>query len=104
PLMSGSEALQVDTAKMLATLTLTQLAPLCAGLALRRWGTRLASQLERPVRLVSTALRMLTVAAILVAPFPTLLEIRPRGFLGMLALLVVSLAAGWLLGGPGVDQ
>jgi bile acid:Na+ symporter, BASS family len=32
-----------------------------------------------------------------------LTEIRPRGFVGMLALLIGSWAAGWFLGGPEAD-
>ncbi len=37
---------------------------------------------------------------ILFAQFHLLLEIRPRGLLGMLALLIASWIAGYLLGGP----
>jgi BASS family bile acid:Na+ symporter len=36
----------------------------------------------------------------LVARFNLLMEIRPRGFVGMLVLLIASWASGWLLGGP----
>ena len=40
----------------------------------------------------------------LAAYYPLLAEIRLRGYAGMLVLLVASLAAGWLLGGPGTDN
>jgi BASS family bile acid:Na+ symporter len=33
-----------------------------------------------------------------------LTEIRPRAFVGMLALLIASWIAGWLLGGPETDN
>jgi BASS family bile acid:Na+ symporter len=40
---------------------------------------------------------------ILVVYFPLLTEIRLPGFVGMLALLIASWVAGWLLGGPDID-
>jgi hypothetical protein len=43
-------------------------------------------------------------AVILVVQGHLLAHIRLSSFVGMLALLVVSLAAGWLLGGPGSDN
>jgi BASS family bile acid:Na+ symporter len=44
------------------------------------------------------------VGFILVEQSNFLMEIRPRGFVGMLALLLASWAAGWLLGGPRSDN
>ena len=38
---------------------------------------------------------------ILATQFHVFAKIRARGYVGMLALLLASLAAGWLLGGPG---
>jgi BASS family bile acid:Na+ symporter len=38
---------------------------------------------------------------ILTTRFSLLMEIRPRGLVGMLLLLIASWAAGWLLGGRG---
>ena len=45
PLMSGSESLQVDAAKIVVTLLVTQLAPLCLGLGVRHWLPGLANRL-----------------------------------------------------------
>ena len=42
--MSGSESLQVDAAKIVVTLLVTQLAPLCLGLGVRHWLPGLANQ------------------------------------------------------------
>jgi hypothetical protein len=47
---------------------------------------------------------MVVTGVILVAQDHLLAEVRLLGFVGMLALLVASLAAGWLLGGPGSDS
>jgi BASS family bile acid:Na+ symporter len=49
---------------------------------------------------VSKVLNLVVVGFILATQFHLLTEIRPRGFVGILALLIVSWAAGWLLGGP----
>jgi BASS family bile acid:Na+ symporter len=101
PLTSGDEPLRIDAVKVVSTLLLTQLLPLSAGLALRRWRPRLAARLQPPASLVSKALTLLAVGLILATQLHVFAEIRGRGYAGMLALLLASLAAGWLLGGPG---
>jgi BASS family bile acid:Na+ symporter len=103
PLMSGSETLHVDAAKIVNTLLATQLLPLCLGLGVRHWLPRLATKLQTPANVASAILNLSLFGMILIVYFPLLAEIRLRGYLGMLALLVASWAAGWLLGGPGSD-
>jgi BASS family bile acid:Na+ symporter len=104
PLTSGSERLQVDTGKIVVTLLATQLAPLCVGLCVRHWLPRLATNLQKPANVVSVVLSFALLGTILVVDFPLLTEIRLRGYVAMTALLAASLAAGWLLGGPGIDD
>ena len=104
PLMSGSRTLEVDAAKIVVTLLVTQLAPLCLGLGVRHWLPGVASRLLRPANLLSAVLNLTTMGVVLVVYFPLMAEIRLRGYLGMSALLVASLAAGWLLGGLGSDN
>jgi BASS family bile acid:Na+ symporter len=99
PLVSGSEPLEVDAARVVATLLVTQLLPLCVGVAVRQWRPALAEMLRKPAVLASKVLNLGAVGLILVAQFRLLAEIRLRGLVGMLALLVASWAAGWLLGG-----
>src|SRR5262249_30189709 len=77
--------------------------PLGVGLAVRFWRPLLADRLLKPATLASKVLNLAAVGGILVAQFHLLLEIRPRGFVGMLALLLASWAAGWLLAGPGIE-
>lgn len=101
PLVSGSEPLVVDGTRIVVSLLGTQLVPLCVGVAIRQWCPGLADRLQRPADVVSKALNLLAVGLILVVQFHLLAEIRLRGFVGMLALLLASWAAGWLLGGPG---
>lgn len=101
PLMSGSETLQVDAGQIVVTLLITQLAPLCLGLGVRHAFPGLAIRLQKPANLLSAILNLMTFGVVLAAYYPLLAEIRRRGYMGMLALLVASWAAGWLLGGPG---
>jgi BASS family bile acid:Na+ symporter len=100
PLMSGNEALTVDGTRIVGSLLVTQLVPLCIGVAVRQWLPALAGQLQKPANLLSKVLNLVAVGFILITQFHLLMEIRPRAFVGMLALLIASWAAGWLLGGP----
>ena len=101
PLMSGDETLRVDTVKILRTLMMTQLLPLLVGLSVRHWRPGFAERLLKPANLLSAALSLLTVGVIIFVHFQVLIDIRVRAYLGMFLLLMVSWAAGWLLGGPG---
>jgi BASS family bile acid:Na+ symporter len=100
PLAAPDGPLTVSAAAVLGTLLMTQLLPLCVGMAVRRWLPAAAGRLQRPANLLSKALNLAVVGLVLAAQFRLFLEIRPRAYLGMLALLLLSWAAGWLLGGP----
>jgi BASS family bile acid:Na+ symporter len=104
PWMSGNEPLQVDAVKIVGTLLVTQLLPLCVGLGLRLWRPGLAESLLKPANLVTAVLGLSTVGLILVIQFYLLTEIGLRGWVGMSALLIASCALGWLLGGPGREN
>ena len=104
PLMSASESLQVDATKIVISLLVTQLAPLCLGLGVRHWSPGLANRLLRLANILSAILSLATMAIVLVAYFSLMAEIRLRGYAGMSALLAASWTAGWLLGGPGSDN
>ena len=104
PLMAENEPLKVDAGKIITTLLTTQLLPLCAGLFVRQRRPALAERLARPGKLLSILLNLLTVGVILVAQFQMLAAIRARGYVGMLALVAATVAAGWLVGGPGRDN
>jgi len=96
---NASVALEVDAIKIVVTLLVTQLLPLCVGLGVRQMRPTLANKLQRPANLLSAVLNLTTAGVILVVQFHLLLEIRWRGWVGMSALLIASWAAGWLLGG-----
>jgi BASS family bile acid:Na+ symporter len=99
PLVSGKEAQSVDTSGIVGTLLATQLVPLGVGIAVRQWRPALADALQKPADLLSKVLNAVVLGVILIADFHLLTEIRPRGFVEMLALLIASWVAGWLLGG-----
>jgi BASS family bile acid:Na+ symporter len=101
PLTSGSDSLNVNASKMVVTLLVTQLLPLCVGLTVRQGRPNLAARLLKPANLISIVLNFSVIGLILGVHFQTLMAIRPIGFLGMLALVLAALAAGWLLGMPG---
>jgi bile acid:Na+ symporter, BASS family len=104
PVLSGNESLMVDPVNLAATLLLTQLIPLCAGLIVRQWRPALAMRLQKPANRLSALLNLTVVGFILATQFGTLAAIRPRAWTEMTALLIASLAIGWLMGGPATEN
>jgi len=58
-----------------------------------------AAKLRSPARIVSLLLNLLTLIVVLAVYFPTLSNIRSRGYLGMFCLLLGCIAAGALMTG-----
>jgi BASS family bile acid:Na+ symporter len=104
PLVSGNEATTIDAKRIVGTLLVTQLVPLGLGVAVRQWRPKMADRLQGLASRVSKLLNLVVVGFILVEQSHFLMEIRLRGFVGMLSLLLASWAAGWLLGGRGSDK
>jgi BASS family bile acid:Na+ symporter len=105
PLVMGSASvpMEMETGKIAAMLLLTQLLPLCLGIAIRHLWPDVGVKLQPCAALVSKGLNLITISVILTAHFDLLSEIRARGFVGMAVLLMVSWTAGWLSGGPTTD-
>ena len=104
PWVSGGEAPRIDLPGIVGALLVTQLVPLLVGLTVRHWRPRLAEKLAAPFELVSKILNLSVVVLILGTQFQMLLEIRFRGFVGMLILLAATLVIGWLAGGAERDD
>jgi BASS family bile acid:Na+ symporter len=104
PWVTGDDRIQLDAVRMVATLFATQLLPLAAGLALAWWRPQAAARLRPAAIVVGKVLNLLAVGAILAVQFPMLAKVRLMGYLGMVVLLGISLAAGWLFGGPGREN
>lgn len=100
PLVSGDQHLIIDSTKLISTLLVTQLVPLCVGVALREWRPALAARLLKPANLASKILNILTIGLIVVTQVSKMTQIRVIGFEAMLFLLATSLLAGFLMGGP----
>ncbi|WP_112662778.1 bile acid:sodium symporter family protein [Microvirga flavescens] len=99
PLTTGETAVTVDTLGMLKAMFLIQLLPLGIGLAARHWLPDLAARLVKPAVTLSKVLNAATFTLLIAVEFRPLLHVTGLGILGMLALLGLSLAAGWLAGG-----
>lgn len=99
PFVSIAEGLQVDAIKIVATLLLTQLLPLCVGISLHQFAPKFAGRLQTPAKRLSKVMNLAAVGLIIVVQFDMLIQIRPLSFLGMLMLLVATWVFGWLIGG-----
>jgi len=101
PVMTRSQALNMDLLKIILTLLVTQLSPLFAGLCVRERRPALADKLKHPANCMSAALNLCIFGVIVIAHVRTLAAIRVQAFMGMFALLITSIAASWLLGEAG---
>jgi BASS family bile acid:Na+ symporter len=99
PLMSSDRTMHLQPGKMTGTLLGAQLLPLCVGIALRHFCPLLAEKLKKPFGKLGILLNLATFGLILGVQFQMMTEIRLTAYLGMLALVIASTAAGWALGG-----
>jgi BASS family bile acid:Na+ symporter len=104
PITSGDETVQVNVIKMVSTLLIAQFLPLCIGLGIRHWRPALADRLKKPANRLSLVLNLATFGVILTVQWEMLMGIPIRAYLGMLALVLVAVGAGWVLGGPGSEN
>jgi predicted Na+-dependent transporter len=81
---------------------MTQLLPLIIGLWVHAKRPLLAESLKKPANLISAVLSLLVFTLIIILQYRTLTEIHAKGYLGMCLLVLLCLAAGWILGGQTV--
>jgi len=98
PLVAGNADLKISVIQIVGTLLGAQLLPLCIGLVIRNHRPSLADKLKKPAGAMSLSLNILLLAVILAVQFRMLAEISPRGYFGMLCLVVACMAAGRLMG------
>jgi BASS family bile acid:Na+ symporter len=99
PLMAGDAPLKINVVKMVGTLLGAQLLPLCAGLLVRQRRPDWAVRLKGSAGVLSVLLNLLTLGVIIFVQFRVLAEIRLVGYVGMMSLIIATVAAGWLSGG-----
>jgi BASS family bile acid:Na+ symporter len=104
PLVCSEAQVRIDATRLIVTLLLTQILPLCAGLGLRVWRPAVAAKIEALAGLLSKILNLVTVGLILATQYQTFVQIRWAAWAGMLVLLIASLLVGWLLGGRARDD
>lgn len=105
PWITGYQALTIDAVyRMMSTLILVQLLPLGAGLGVRNFRPGMADRMLGPALKLGKVLNMAAIVLVMAADYHLLMEVRLKGLIGMLLLLMVSLAAGWLLGGRDVES
>jgi bile acid:Na+ symporter, BASS family len=97
-MLLGGKVVHVNVIKMTVTLLLAQLLPLLFGLSINYWRPSLMSRLVGPASRLAKGLNATLLVLIFYAYYKLFLEIKPIGYLGMLLLLIASLAIGWLAG------
>jgi BASS family bile acid:Na+ symporter len=87
--------------KVASTVALTVLAPLSAGMLVRRVAARFAERVAKPLSVAGLVLIGVCVVPVLVATGPAMASLVGNGTLAaIVAFSVVGLASGHLLGGP----
>ena len=96
--------LRVDSLTIVQTLAVSQILPLCIGLAVSRASPGVARRLSGPVGLAGGLLLLVVIALVLARQFESLRLIGPSSWTGMFLLIAASLAIGWLCGGSGLAR
>jgi BASS family bile acid:Na+ symporter len=105
PWVAGTQAMTVDAVyRMMGTLIGIQLLPLSVGLGIRHFRPGMADRILGPALRLGKVLNVIAIVLVVAAYYDLLLEVRLKGLMGMLILLMVSLAAGWFLGGRSVEH
>lgn len=104
PLIARDADLRINVVKMVGTLLITQLLPLSLGLLIRFKRPSLADRLQKPANVLSGVLNLILFTLIIALQYQTLAQIRAKGFVGMCSLVILSLVAGWVVGGGPVDD
>lgn len=100
PRVAGSQEMTFTVVcRMTGTLVGVQLLPLAVGLGIRHFRPGLADRVLDPARKLGQVLNLGAIVLVVAVYYPLLADVKLKGFVGMLLLLVTSLAAGWLLGG-----
>jgi BASS family bile acid:Na+ symporter len=99
PLVARGANLKIDTFKIVMTLLMTQILPLGIGMLVYSKLPKYAEKLRKPANLLSAVLSLVVFSLIIGLQYRTLAEIRWVAFVGINLLVLLCLAAGWILGG-----
>jgi bile acid:Na+ symporter, BASS family len=96
---------QVSFAAIAWLVSSTVLAPLAAGMVVRRVTPGIAERMAQPISLVATVLLVASILPILFTAWPAMVSLVGNGtILELGAFSLAGLAAGHLLGGPNPDD
>lgn len=102
PLSVGLMVILAGSSALIAPVLLQFLLPFVLQfLSVRHWRPVLAENLKKPANLLSMVLNLSMLGLIVYVQFDMLIGIPLRGFIGMLALVLAGVAAGWFFGGSG---
>ena len=97
--------LAISTSTIAGVVLKSIIAPLLLGLGMRAFAPALAEKLDRPVSALAKVLLMAGVIPLLIAIFPTLIQLATGEMLLAIILFnVAGLTIGHLMGGPDPDQ
>jgi predicted Na+-dependent transporter len=99
PLTARGANLKIDRFKIVTTLLMTQILPLGIGMLVHSRLRKHAEKLQKPTNLLSAILSLVVFVFIISLQYRTLAEIRWLGFVGLTLLILLCLAADWLVGG-----
>ena len=96
---------QISVGDIATVAFVTVLAPLLAGIAIRRFARKVAIRAARPVTVVATALLLVSAMPVVYKAWPAVTQLIGDGtLLTMVAFVVVGLIAGHILGGPSQED
>lgn len=102
PVISSSDLqVTIDPVKMIGTLFVIQLLPLCLGLVLGQWWPELSSTLLIPSSRLSKFLNILMITTIVILQFKVMIGIGFEEISLMIILVFAGIITGWFLGWPG---
>lgn len=101
----AARPVQISPTAVAKVVAMTVLAPLAAGLFVRRLAPAFAGRSAKPISQLATVLLVVGIVPILFITMPTVVSLFGNGtVLAIAAFIVVGLAAGHLLGGPEADD
>ncbi len=104
PVVSGDGNLEINALRIVSTLLISQIVPLCVGLAVRHRNLALATKLQGPANRLGTLLNVVAIGADSYRSIPDFAAIRLKGFVGIFLLVAAATSIGSFPGGPGSDN
>ncbi len=99
-LTGAAVPVEIDVPKVIELLALAQLVPLVVGMSIRHLLPKAAGRLYSPMELLSKIMNAVSIGCVLFNHFQEGNEHHLAGLPAMLILLLVSLVAGYGMGGP----